>query len=89
MSKKQLKGIVVSDKMAKTVVVDVARITQHPKYKKRFQVNKRYKAHVEGDMPKVGEKVVIEETRPLSKHKRWQVIDVIGGTVKSEDKEKL
>lgn len=78
MSKKQLQGIVVSDKMEKTVVVDVARMTQHPKYKKRFQVNKRYKAHVEGDKPKVGEKVVIEETRPLSKDKRWQVVKVLG-----------
>ena len=74
MSKKQLKGVVVSDKMVSTVVVDVSRMTQHPKYKKRFQVNKRYKAHVEGEMPKIGDKVVIEETRPLSKHVRWQVV---------------
>jgi len=78
MSKKQLQGVVVSTKMAKTIVVDVGRMRQHPKYKKRFEVNKRYRAHYEGEDAREGDKVIIEETRPLSKNKRWQVVEIIG-----------
>ncbi len=69
----KLKGTVVSDKMQKTVVVEVTRIKAHPKYKKRYKVTKRYKAHDEKNEYHVGDKVVIQETRPLSKEKRWQV----------------
>lgn len=74
MSKKQLKGIIVSNKMQKTVVVKVERIKEHPKYKRRYKVHKKYKAHDEKGEFKVGDKVVIEECRPLSRDKRWKVI---------------
>lgn len=73
--KKQLQGTIISDKMQKTVVVRVERIMQHPKYKKRYRVYKKYKAHVEGDGFKVGDKVTIEECRPISKDKTWRVIN--------------
>jgi small subunit ribosomal protein S17 len=68
-----LKGIVVSDKMAKTVVVAVSRLIKHPKYKKYYKVTKRYKAHDEKGEYHTGDKVVIQETSPLSKEKRWLV----------------
>ncbi len=72
-SKKRV-GIVVSDKMDKTVVVKVERMKVHPKYKKRYTVFKKYKAHDEENKFKVGDKAVITETRPLSKDKRWVAI---------------
>lgn len=74
MPKKQLKGVVVSDKMAKTVVVAVTRLKEHPKYKKRFKVTTRYQAHDEQGEYKVGDEVMLQECRPLSRHKRWRVI---------------
>ena len=74
MPKKQLKGIVASDKMQKTVVVEVERVKQHSKYKKRYKVYKRYKAHDEKGEFKVGDRIIIEECRPISKEKRWRVI---------------
>ena len=74
MSKRQLIGTVVSDKMQKTIVVETERIKEHPKYKKRYKVSKRYKAHDEKGEYKEGDKVVIEECKPLSKDKRWKVI---------------
>jgi len=74
MPKRQLKGIIVSDKMDKTAVVRVEKIKKHPKYKKRFKVHKKYKVHKENNNYKVGDKVVIEETKPLSKDKKWKII---------------
>ncbi len=74
MSKKKLIGIVVSDKMQKTAVVKVERIKEHLKYKKRYKVHKKYKAHNENQQYRVGERVVIEETKPVSKDKRWIII---------------
>ena len=74
MSKKKLMGIVVSDKMQKTVVVKVERIKEHPKYKRRFKVHKKYKAHDQNQEYHIGDKVVIEETGPISKDKKWRVI---------------
>ena len=71
---KTLKGIVVSDRMQKTVVVSVTRLTKHPKYKKYYKVTKKFKAHDEKNEYHMADKVVIEETRPLSKDKRWVVI---------------
>ena len=70
---RRLEGVVVSDKMMKTVVVAVTRRKRHHLYGKYYNVTKRYKAHYEKGEYKVGEKVVIEETRPLSKEKRWKV----------------
>ncbi len=77
MPKRQLTGIIVSNKMSKTVVVKVERMKKHPKYQQRFKVRKKYKAHDEKDEFKVGDKVIIEETKPLSKWKSWRVIKLI------------
>lgn len=74
MPKRQLIGTIISDKMQKTAVVKVERIKEHKKYKRRYRISKNYKAHVESSDYKVGDRVVIEETRPLSKGKRWRVI---------------
>ena len=72
--KHQLKGTITSDKMMKTVVVKVERIKEHPKYRRRFKVHKKYKAHDEKQEYKVGDKVIIEQCRPLSKDKQHKVI---------------
>ncbi len=77
MPKKQLQGTVVSNKMAKTVVVKVERVKEHPKYKRRYKVHKKYKAHVESGEYKVGDRVIIEESRPISKDKRWRVVKTL------------
>ncbi|MBU2539977.1 30S ribosomal protein S17 [Patescibacteria group bacterium] len=77
MPKKTLQGKVVSDKMQKTVVVEVERIKEHPKYRRRFKVHKKYKAHDEKGEYKVGDKVTIEECKPLSKDKNWKVVNKI------------
>ncbi len=72
--KRKFQGVVVSDKMEKTIVVQVDTIKPHPKYKKRFVSSKRFKVHDEKEKFKVGDKVVFQECRPLSKEKRWRVI---------------
>lgn len=77
MAKKKLQGIVVSDKMTKTVVVKVESIKEHPKYKRRYKMHKKYKAHDENQQYHIGDKVVIEETKPMSKDKNWVVINKI------------
>ena len=72
-----LKGVVISDKMQKTVVVAVTRLAKHPKYKKYYKITKHYKAHDEKGEFHTGDKVVIQETKPMSKEKRWVVKDKI------------
>ena len=74
MSRRQLTGIVVSDKMQKTIVVEVERQKIYPKYQARFRVSKKYKAHDEKSEYKTGDRVVIEEMKPMSKDKRWRTI---------------
>ncbi len=69
-----LKGIVVGDKMDKTVVVSVSRFIKHPLYGKFYKVSKKYKAHDEENKHKVGDEVEILETRPISKDKTFKVI---------------
>ena len=69
-----MKGVVVSDKMDKTVVVSVTRFVKHPKYQKFQKISKRFKAHDENNVKKVGDTVTIEETRPISKDKHFKVI---------------
>lgn len=69
-----LKGIVVSDKMQKTIVVAINRLTMHPKYKKYYKITKKYKVHDEKNEYHTGDKVLIQETRPMSKDKRWKVV---------------
>lgn len=66
-------GVVVSDKMDKTVVVVVSRFIEHPKYGKFYKVSKKYKAHDENNQYKVGDKVEIISTRPISKDKKFKV----------------
>jgi small subunit ribosomal protein S17 len=75
-----LTGIVVSDKMTKTVVVEVSRLKMHPKYKKQYNVSARYKAHDEQRQYHVGDRVVIREVRPLSKDKRWTVVEKVSSS---------
>jgi len=74
-NKKKLTGVIVSDKMDKTVVVEVTRFEKHPKYGKFVQIKKKYKAHDEDNKHKIGEKVTIEESRPMSKDKHFVVVD--------------
>jgi small subunit ribosomal protein S17 len=69
-----LKGVVVSDKMDKTVVVSVSRFIKHPLYGKFYKVSKKYKAHDEGNVFKVGDNVTIAPTRPISKDKKFKVV---------------
>ncbi|NCS99557.1 30S ribosomal protein S17 [Candidatus Parcubacteria bacterium] len=73
-NKKQFTGTVVKDKMDKTVVVAVPRFVKHPKYQKFYKQTKTIKAHDENNQFKVGDKVTIEETRPISKDKSFTVI---------------
>jgi small subunit ribosomal protein S17 len=74
MPKRILQGVVVSDKMDKTVVVRVERRVMHPIYKKFIRRSKKYHAHDENNTFKAGDSVRIQETRPLSKTKCWEVI---------------
>jgi small subunit ribosomal protein S17 len=71
---KTLKGVVVSDKMDKTVVVSVSRFIKHPLYGKFYKVSKKYKAHDEENKFKTGDNVEIVETRPISKDKKFKVV---------------
>ena len=72
-----IKGTIVSDKMQKTVVVSVTRLKKHPKYKKYYKVTNRFKAHDEKGEYHVGDRVAIQEIRPMSKDKRWKVTSKI------------
>ena len=75
MPKRIMQGVVVSDKMDKTVVVNVERRKQHPLYKKFIRLSKKYVAHDEGNSCKAGDLVQIEECRPIPKRKSWVVIE--------------
>jgi len=75
MAAREKVGVVVSDKMQKTVVVAVENRIAHPKYAKIVINTRRFKAHDPEDQYKVGDRVRIQETRPLSRDKRWQVIE--------------
>ncbi len=76
-NQKQFVGVVVSDKMDKTVVVMVERLAQHSLYKKYIKRRKKFMAHDEENACRIGDKVLIEETRPLSRHKRWRVRQIL------------
>jgi len=75
--RKVREGLVVSDKMNKTVVVAVETRKVHPLYKKAIKVTKKYKAHDENNSCKIGDKVKIVETRPLSREKRWRIMEIM------------
>jgi len=70
-------GKVVSDKMDKTIVVSVETYKTHPLYGKRIKYTKKFKAHDENNQAKVGDVVKIMETRPLSKDKRWRLVEIV------------
>lgn len=70
-------GTVTSDKMEKTITISVETVKQHPLYKKTIRTSKKYKAHDENNEAKTGDIVKIMETRPLSKDKRWRLIEII------------
>ena len=74
MPKRVMQGVVVSDKMDKTITVKVERRIMHPLYKKFIRRSKKYAAHDEANAFKVGDRVKIEECRPISKRKTWQVV---------------
>lgn len=71
---KTLSGVVVSDKMKDTIVVNVTRFVKHTKYKKYHKISKKFKAHDAGNTAKIGDKVVIKESRPISKDKNFILV---------------
>ena len=75
--RKRMVGVVASDKMDKTVSVVVEGLKKHPTYKKYVMRSKKYKAHDEENACRVGDKVLLEETRPLSKDKCWRVKEIL------------
>ncbi len=75
--RKQLKGVVTSDKMDKTVVVAVTTTKRHPIYGKVMRLVKKYKAHDEANECRTGDRVEIIESQPISRHKRWSVVSVL------------
>lgn len=74
MPKRQLQGIVVSNKMDKTIVVSVKRKKEYAKYKTSYMVDKKFKVHSEMKDLKIGDKVIIEECNPISKEKKWKIV---------------
>jgi small subunit ribosomal protein S17 len=76
-ARKTMVGVVTSDKMTKTVVVAIEATMRHPLYKKTMRRTKTLKAHDEASTAHVGDRVRIAETRPLSKNKRWRVVEVL------------
>ena len=75
--RKERTGIVVSDKMEKTIVVSVTRTTKHPIYRRVIKKTTKVMAHDEKKEAKLGDNVRIQETRPLSKNKRWRLVEVL------------
>jgi len=76
--RKTREGVVVSDAMQKTRVVRIERVYRHPRYQRVIRMSKKLKAHDEANASKVGDRVLIEETRPLSKEKRWRIRQILG-----------
>ena len=75
--RKSREGVVVSDAMQKTRVVKIERVYRHPKYQRVIRMSKKLKAHDEGNESHVGDRVLIEETRPISKEKRWRIRKIL------------
>ena len=84
MPKRTLQGVVVSDKAEKTITVRVDRRVMHPLYKKYIKRRKKFMAHDEHNECEIGDRVLIEETRPLSRHKRWRVKKILERAPKLE-----
>lgn len=86
---RKLEGIVVSDKMTSTAVVSVTHVRKHPKYQKYYKVTARFKAQNDNNQYKTGDVVIIEETRPLSKEKRFKIIQLVKkGTTSANNESK-
>ncbi len=86
MAKRKIRvGLVVSNRMEQTAVVAVETHKSHPLYKKSVRRQKRYKAHDQGNVCQVGDKVRMVETRPLSKEKRWRIIDIVTSSGTKKD----
>jgi small subunit ribosomal protein S17 len=75
--RKSREGVVVSDAMQKTRVVRIERVFRHPKYERVVRVAKKLKAHDEANESRVGDRVLIEETRPMSREKRWRIRKIL------------
>ena len=75
--RKSREGVVVSDAMQKTRVVRIERVFRHPRYQRVVRISKKLKAHDEANESHVGDRVLIEETRPLSKEKRWRIRSIL------------
>jgi small subunit ribosomal protein S17 len=75
--RKTREGIVVSDRMQKTRVVMIERVFRHPRYQRVITRSKKLKAHDEANASRVGDRVLIEETRPLTKEKRWRIREIL------------
>lgn len=82
---RKLTGTIISDKMQKTVVVRVDTLKMHSKYRKQYKVSKKFKAHDEAGEYKQGDTVVIQEVRPMSREKRWKVIELIKRPIRVEE----
>jgi len=78
--RKEFMGTVISNKMQKTIVVEVSRLVRHKKYPKTIRNKARFKAHDEKNEARIGDRVRIVETRPLSKDKRWRLAEIIAKT---------
>ena len=75
--RKTREGVVVGDKMQKTRVVRIERVYRHPRYQRVVRSSKKLKAHDENNESRIGDRVIIEETRPLSKEKRWRIRQIV------------
>jgi len=75
--RKSREGVVISDAMQKTRVVRIERVFRHPRYQRVVRISKKLKAHDEANESHVGDRVLIEETRPLSKEKRWRIRSIL------------
>ena len=84
---RRLKGTITSNKMEKTVVVQVDQFKKHPKYLKYYRMSKKYKAHDEKGEYRLEDRVVIEEARPMSKEKRWKVVELVKRAASEENGE--
>jgi small subunit ribosomal protein S17 len=81
--RKTREGVVVSDAMQKTRVVKIERVYRHPQYQRVIRMSKKLKAHDEENTSHVGDRVLIEETRPISKEKRWRIRQVLTRAVRA------
>jgi small subunit ribosomal protein S17 len=81
--RKSREGVVVSDAMQKTRVVKIERVYRHPQYQRVIRMSKKLKAHDEENTSHVGDRVLIEETRPISKEKRWRIRQVLTKAVRA------